>query len=612
MKRILSIVLCMLTAVAVFLVITTSQPTQKLTAQSAAGDTVAGKTVYTKNCSPCHGVEGKGDGTASVYLNPKPRDFARGVFKFRSTQSGSLPTDADLHRTLQNGMAGSAMPSWDRLTEKERNDAIAYIKTFSERFKREVPGEVLTIKEKLESSPELIAEGKAVYRLMKCWFCHGPAGKGDGPSSNTLKDDWERPIKAYNFTKAGAFKGGGKPEDIYRTFSTGIDGTPMPAYTDALLYAQESFADLASYKTTFSENGVQELAKYVRALPTSKQMMAMSSGERDALSNKRRWALVYYIISLQEPGKPPVKLTTANEVIISKQVAEGTSLLDPDAAAWNDAQPTDIALMALWQRESPTDRVGVRSLTNGKEIFVRLEWDDSTKDDDALKAHKFADAAAIQFPINEKDDPFFAMGEKQIPVNIWQWKSIWEQDVTKYAGVTTSYQRTTTDFYPFDVAGGGTIDRFEDAKKANEVSKTFNTGWGAGNNLSAQKKGSPVEELNAVGFGTLTSQPMEEQNVNGKGVWKDGTWRVVFTRSLSGDGTKDVNLKLGATIPIAFAVWNGSLGDRNGQKMVSNWVRMQIGETSGVASHFSPWWFTIAVVLIPIVVFIGVQRFKKQ
>src|SRR3970040_518226 len=78
-----------------------------------------GKILYETYCSTCHGFDGKGEGTAAIYLNPKPRDFTRGIFKFQSTPVGGLPTDEDLHRTLRNGMPGSAMPAWDRLTDQQ-------------------------------------------------------------------------------------------------------------------------------------------------------------------------------------------------------------------------------------------------------------------------------------------------------------------------------------------------------------------------------------------------------------------------------------------------------------------------------------------------------------
>ncbi len=52
--------------------------------------------VYEVNCAACHGVESDGNGPAARMFVTRPRDFRSGIFKFRSTPSGSLPTDEDL------------------------------------------------------------------------------------------------------------------------------------------------------------------------------------------------------------------------------------------------------------------------------------------------------------------------------------------------------------------------------------------------------------------------------------------------------------------------------------------------------------------------------------
>ncbi|MEK6572509.1 MAG: cytochrome c, partial [Bacteroidota bacterium] len=60
--------------------------------KNGVGPAEAGKALYEKYCSTCHGLEGKGEGAAAVYLSPKPRDFTEGIFKFQSTPAGALPT----------------------------------------------------------------------------------------------------------------------------------------------------------------------------------------------------------------------------------------------------------------------------------------------------------------------------------------------------------------------------------------------------------------------------------------------------------------------------------------------------------------------------------------
>ena len=60
----------------------------------------AGKAVYEQRCAYCHGTSGRGDGPVAANLHPRPLDFTPGKFKLRTTETGSLPTDDDLARTI--------------------------------------------------------------------------------------------------------------------------------------------------------------------------------------------------------------------------------------------------------------------------------------------------------------------------------------------------------------------------------------------------------------------------------------------------------------------------------------------------------------------------------
>ena len=194
-----------------------------------------GKKVYVRRCIGCHGETGDGAGPVAVFLTTKPRVFKDGIFKFRTTLSGSIPTDADLFRTITMGVRGTAMPPWHELTETDRMYVIQYVKTFSDRFKFETPGDVIVIPPEPPNTADSVTKGKAVYVQMKCAECHGADGKGDGPSAPTLRDNWGNPIAPRDFTLGGtAMKSGPAPQDIYKAFSTGLDGTPMPSYADFL------------------------------------------------------------------------------------------------------------------------------------------------------------------------------------------------------------------------------------------------------------------------------------------------------------------------------------------------------------------------------------------
>jgi len=192
-----------------------------------------GREVYQSRCVGCHGVKGDGNGVAATFLQPRPRDFTVGVFKFRTTPSGSLPTDGDLYRTVTRGVRWTAMPTWHELPDKERLAAVAFIKTFSTRWKDETPEPTLQIGDPPKPTPELLARGKDLYVKAKCFQCHGPGGKGDGPSADEMKDLAGFPIRPADFTR-GQFKGGSSVRDIFRTMSLGLDGTPMPSFADSM------------------------------------------------------------------------------------------------------------------------------------------------------------------------------------------------------------------------------------------------------------------------------------------------------------------------------------------------------------------------------------------
>jgi cytochrome c oxidase cbb3-type subunit 2 len=192
-----------------------------------------GRDVYQSRCVGCHGVKGDGNGVAATFLQPRPRDFTLGVFKFRTTPSGSLPTDGDLFRTITRGVRWTAMPTWHELPDKERLAVVAFVKTFSTRWKDETPEPPLLIGDPPKATPELVARGKDLYVKAKCFQCHGPGGKGDGPSADELKDLAGFPIRAADFTR-GQFKGGSSVRDIFRTMSLGLDGTPMPSFADSM------------------------------------------------------------------------------------------------------------------------------------------------------------------------------------------------------------------------------------------------------------------------------------------------------------------------------------------------------------------------------------------
>ena len=198
-----------------------------------SGAAARGRKVFDRYCISCHGVEGDGRGPSADWLDPRPRNFTSGVFKFRSTASGELPTDADLLRTITNGLHTTFMPRWAPTTALEREDVVQYVKTLSPRFTSEPQGKPLEIPPAPAFTQEAVRKGKAVWDKVQCAACHGDTGKGDGASARTLRDDWGFPIVPHDFTQ-GPLKVGDAPEDLYRAFMTGLNGSPMPSYAETL------------------------------------------------------------------------------------------------------------------------------------------------------------------------------------------------------------------------------------------------------------------------------------------------------------------------------------------------------------------------------------------
>jgi cytochrome c oxidase cbb3-type subunit I/II len=242
-----------------------------------------GKEVYERRCLGCHGKSGDGNGPAATFLfNQRPRNFNAAVFKFRLTKE-PLPTDGDLLRTITRGVRGTAMPAWYELPLNDRLAVIQYIKyalavdrsdpdkpyAF---FVEEPPGAPLYIGRPPAPSQQILDRGKEVWQVAKCWECHGQGGKGDGEKAAGLKDDLGFAILPADLT-SGQFKSGPAVEDIFRTMTTGLSGTPMPSYRDAL--PEEDRWALSYY--------ILSLSAYKD--PLTREPLAIAEEERAALDD---------------------------------------------------------------------------------------------------------------------------------------------------------------------------------------------------------------------------------------------------------------------------------------------------------------------------------------
>lgn len=225
-----------------------------------------GRVAYENRCSGCHGLLGDGKGPASRMLNPKPRDFTKGIYKFKSTALGEMPTDEDLVRVIHNGIPGTSMPSFRLVSDQEKRAIAQYVKSFAaNEFKRQsydkvipelaLPKDVFNNKEKFLAYAR---RGRVWFDIngLGCANCHGVTGVGDGPGASALRDPWGDAIKPANLTKK-TIKRGRAIQDIAKSIALGIEG-PMPSHLDVFGAELESkFPELKS------KTYIWELAAYV-------------------------------------------------------------------------------------------------------------------------------------------------------------------------------------------------------------------------------------------------------------------------------------------------------------------------------------------------------------
>ncbi|MEE8522894.1 MAG: c-type cytochrome, partial [Thermoanaerobaculia bacterium] len=209
-----------------------------------AQDTELGKEVYDKWCAHCHGENGDGQGVAASRVKPVPRDFTSGKYKIRMTTTGNIPTDDDLERAIRRGLPYSSMPAFTEsfINDRELDALVTYVKSFSDWFEdpdMQSP-EVITIPTPPAYDQETaMTAGRQIYEETGCGRCHGNLGRGDGASAPTLVDDWGNNIRVADLTMPWTFRGGGARRDIFRTMSTGFNGTPMPGFHNNLAATPE-------------------------------------------------------------------------------------------------------------------------------------------------------------------------------------------------------------------------------------------------------------------------------------------------------------------------------------------------------------------------------------
>ena len=374
-----------------------------LAAQETSSDDPTGKALYDRWCAGCHGTDGRGEGPGALTMLPRPRDFTRALYQVRTTGSGELPTDADILHVINVGMPGTAMPGWeDFLSSQERASLVTYLKSMSRFFNDAAQPAQLEFSNAPRVSDARVAEGAEIYEQVECSKCHGRAGRADGTSAPTQKDDSDLPIYPANLTQNWRFNGGGTVEDIYRSLRTGLDGTPMPTFSDLI------------------DGGV--------------------------ITDDQLWNLAHYVRSLS-PAQPP----RTREVITAADVGEGELPTSPTDERWATVDRFYIPLVGQivvkprWF-DPRVQNLWVQALHDSADVAMLVSWSDPSrspdedwapfaqriidtmgpKDEGSTWAPGAPDQVVVQFPQTlptGMERPYFLQGDARRPAYMWSWRS---------------------------------------------------------------------------------------------------------------------------------------------------------------------------------------------
>lgn len=349
----------------------------------------SGADVYAARCAVCHGSGGAGDGPLAPEVMPPPRNFVRGSFRLHSSDAGGPPFDTDIIGVTAHGMGDTSMGRFLALGSQPLEDVAKHVQSFAPALFATTPNGLVGSPQPAESTSQLAARGRTVYETAKCADCHGTAGRGDGPSAPTLKDDEGRPAIATDLTKGWTFKAGTGPVDVFRTLLAGMNGTPMKSYATEL-------------------------------------------------SGEDRWALAHYVdrIAEQRPRYAP----TIQAIVVREKLPA-----DPVNAFWKPLPPAHVPLapqmeLAPYWSAPSVDVIDVVAAANDDQLALLLTWDDRSRDartDDTAPSTvaaaiarfgqwRLPDAIAVQFL--DKADPKGTLppaylGDATHPVRRWLWSA---------------------------------------------------------------------------------------------------------------------------------------------------------------------------------------------
>jgi DMSO reductase family type II enzyme heme b subunit len=216
----------------------------------------------------------------------------------------------------------------------------------------------------------------------------------------------------------------------------------------------------------------------------------------------------------------------------------------PTADAWDSIPGRRVTLskqtIAAPFGGGSVDTLHVQVVENATHVGFRLTWTDPTFDDSLAGPREYSDAAAVM--LHDGTAPPITMGAAGTPVNVWYWRASWEgpDEAASWTGDMYAYPHRSNATMP-----GRAVD----------------------NPLSRVRDERLAQNYYVRGFGSLSNAPV--QPVHARGTRTDDGWSVVFWRARSTNGTYDAGFADGTDEYLAFAVWNGSAGEADGEKSLT-------------------------------------------